>query len=306
MKDSKNVLLLLVCMALVTTWIYHLYDKSLYSRHQFEVLVKDTLATQEAVRDSLQKLFDRKSEELGTTKIAEDSLKGTLDSTMLKIYNLRIQITNILKNRNATHEDLKRAKQLIAEYQEQIEEMKAQNSDLEAERTRLNSILAQLNDQMKNLQEDNQKVTQQNKELKETINEASTFIASELCLSAVTVRPGKKETEAYSARKANKFIFSFALQNNITESSPYDVYVVITQPDHKVLQDDIWGAGSDYFVSKTEGTKSYTAKVHFDYNKGEKKKLIYTIQPDNFLSGTYTLQVYQNGVALGETTKQLN
>ena len=112
--------------------------------------------------------------------------------------------------------------------------------------------------------------------------------------------------QSYSARKANKFIFWFTLQNNIVPSSSYDVYVVITQPDHKVLQDDIWGAGADHFESKTEGLKSYTAKIHFDYNKGEKKKLIYTIQPDNFLSGTYTFQVYQNGVALGETTKQLN
>jgi len=306
MKDSKNLLLILVCTALLLTWIYHLYDKSQYSRHQFEVLVKDTLATQEAIKDSLQRLFNEKSEELDTTKIKEDSLKGTLDSTMLKIYSLRIQITNILKNRNATNADLKRAKDLISEYQEKIEEMKAQNSDLEAERTRLNGILAQLNDQMKDLQDDNKKIAQENKDLTETINEASTFIASELCLSAVSVRPGKKEIEAYSAKKANKFIFSFALQNNIAKSDDYDVYVVITQPDNKVLQNDVWGAGADYFTSKTEGTKAYTAKIHFDYNKGEKKKLIYTIQPDNFLSGTYTFQVYQNGVSIGETTKQLD
>ncbi|MFI5188037.1 MAG: hypothetical protein ACHQF0_15005 [Chitinophagales bacterium] len=306
MKDSKNLLILLVCFALLVTWVYHLYDKSQYSHHQPEILLKDTLATQETIKDSLQRLFNQKTVELDTTKIAEDSLKGTLDSTMLKIYGLRIQITNILKNRNATKTDLKKAKDLILEYQEKIEEMKAQNNDLEAERTRLNGILAQLNDQMKNLQENNQKITQENKELTETINEASTFIASELCLSAVTTRPGKKEMEAFSAKKANKFIFSFALQNNIVQSSSYDVYVIITQPDHKVLQNDVWGTGADYFTSKTEGTKAYTAKIHFDYNKGEKKKLIYTIQPDNFLSGTYTFQVYQNGISIGETTKQLN
>lgn len=307
MKDSKNVLLLLISLALVSTWIYHLYDKSQYSHHQLEVLVKDTLATQEAIKDSLQKLFNEKSEELDTTKIIEDSLKGTLDSTMLKIYELRIQITNILKNRNSTKGDLKRAKELILQYEEKLQEMKAQNDDLEEERAKLNGVLAQLNDQMKNLQDDNQKITQENKELTETINEASTFVASELCLSAVTTaKPGKKEAEATNARKANKFIFSFALQNNIAKSSSYEVYVVITQPDHKVLQNDVWGAGADYFVSKSEGTKAYTAKIPFEYNKGEKKKLIYTIQPDNFLAGTYTFQVYQNGISIGETTKQLN
>ena len=59
MRDSKNLLLLLVSVGLMGTWIYHLYDKSRYSTHLAQVLVKDTMATQEAVRDSLQKYFQR-------------------------------------------------------------------------------------------------------------------------------------------------------------------------------------------------------------------------------------------------------
>jgi phage shock protein A len=286
------------------TWIYHLYDKSRYSNHLAQVLVKDTVATQEAVRDSLQKLFTENTKQLDTTKNLADSLKGSLDSTMSKIFDLRRQISDILRNRNATNTDLKKARALIAEYQERIEEMKAQNTDLESERTRLNGVLTQLNDEMKGLQENIDKMTQENKALTATIDEASTFIASDMRLSIVTTKSGDKETEVTSAKKANKLIFSFTLQNNIANTAPYDVYVVIIQPDNKVLQTDVWGA--DHFDSKTEGTKAYTTKVHFEYNKGERKKIIYTISPDNFLSGTYTMQVYQNGVSLGETIKQLN
>jgi len=154
------------------------------------------------------------------------------------------------------------------------------------------------------LQANVDKITQENKTLAETINEASTFIASDMRLSIVTTKSGDRETEVTSARKANKLIFSFTLQNNIVSTASYDVYVVILQPDNKVLQTDVWG--TDHFDSKTEGAKAYTTKVHFEYNKGERKKIIYTIQPDNFLAGTYTMQVYQNGVSLGETIKQLN
>ena len=103
MRDSKNLLLLLVSVGLMGTWIYHLYDKSRYSTHLAQVLVKDTMATQEAVRDSLQKLFTEKTHELDTTKTLTDSLKGRLDSTMSKIFDLRRQIGDILKNRNATN-----------------------------------------------------------------------------------------------------------------------------------------------------------------------------------------------------------
>jgi len=304
MRDSKNLLLLLVSVGLMGTWIYHLYDKSRYSTHLGQVLVKDTMATQEAIRDSLQKLFTEKTRQLDTTKTLTDSLKGSLDSTMSKIFDLRRQIGDILKNRNATNTDLKKARELISEYQERIEEMKAQNTDLETERTRLNGVLAQLNDEMKGLQENIEKMTNENKRLSQTINEASTFIASDIHLSVVTTKSANKETEVTSARKADKMIFSFTLQNNIASTASYDVYVVIVQPDNKVLQTDVWGA--DHFDSKAEGAKAYTTKIHFEYNKGERKKILYTIQPDNFLSGTYVMQVYQNGVPLGETSKQLN
>lgn len=304
MRDSKNLLLLLVSIGLMGTWVYHLYDKSRYSTHLAPVLVKDTTVTQEAVRDSLQRLFSEKTYELDTTKTVTDSLRGSLDSTMSKIFDLRRQIGAILKNRNATNTDLRKARELIAEYQQRIAEMKAQNTDLETERTRLNGVLAQLNDEMKGLQDNVAKISQQNKDLAETINAASTFIASDMRLSIVTTKSGDRETEVTSARKADKLIFSFTLQNNIASTTSYDVYVVIVQPDNKVLQTDVWGA--DHFETKTEGEKAYTAKVHFEYNKGERKKLVYTIQPDNFLSGTYTMQVYQNGVSLGEATKQLN
>jgi len=304
MRDSKNLLLLLVSIGLMGTWVYHLYDKSRYSNHVAQVLVKDTVATEEAVRDSLQRLFAEKTKQLDTTTTLTDSLRGSLDSTLTKIFDLRRQISGILKNRNATNTDLKKARELIAEYQQRIEEMKAQNTDLETERTRLNGVLVQLNDEMKGLQANVDKITQENKTLTETINEASTFIASDMHLSIVTTKSGDRETEVTSARKANKLIFSFTLQNNIVSTASYDVYVVILQPDNKVLQTDVWG--TDHFDSKTEGAKAYTTKVHFEYNKGERKKIIYTIQPDNFLAGTYTMQVYQNGVSLGETIKQLN
>ena len=303
MRDSKNLLLVLVSVSLMGTWAYHLYDKSLYSNHQSAVLVKDSLATQEAIKDSLQKLFNEKNYELDTIKLQADSLKGSLDSTRLKIFTLREQIADILKNRNATKNDLRLARDLITEYKERIEDMKAQNTDLETERARLNGVLAQLNYEMKNLHQNIQKISEENKELIETINEASTFIASDIRLSAVTTKPDR-EVEASSAKKANKLIFSFTLQNNIAKSDYYDVFVVIMQPGNKVLQTDIWGA--DYFVSKTEGTKPYTAKIHFEYNRGERKKILYTLQPDNFLSGTYTMTVYQNGILLGETAKLLN
>jgi hypothetical protein len=304
LRDPKIALILLVSVALFGTWIYHFYDKTHYRQHNVAILIKDSMATQEAIRDSLQKLFNEKSYEADTIRLSADSLRGRLDSTRNKIYTLRNQIAGILKNRNATKEDLKMANSLIKQYKENIESLKTVNNDLESERLRLSGVLTSLNTEMDGLQKNIQRLTDENKQLTEQINNASIFYASDINLSAVSSKSGNREVEASVARKASKFVFSFTLQNNVLNSSYYDVYVVIVQPGNKILQNDVWGA--DYFTLKSGTAKPYTTKVHFEYNRGEKKKILYTLQPDEFLPGTYTMQVYQNGVAIGETTKMLN
>ena len=40
-------------------------------------------------------------------------------------------------------------------------------------------------------------------------------------------------------------------------------------------------------------------------NKGEKKKILYTLDPGEVQPGNYTLQVYQNGVIIAEASKTL-
>jgi hypothetical protein len=304
MRDSKNQLLVLLSVGLFSTWFYHFYDKSRKQDHSVEILVKDSLATQEAIRDSLQKLFNQKSYEADTIRVSADSLRGRLDSTKSKIMALRSEIAGILKNRNATKSDLKKANDLIQQYRLSIDDLKAENMDLEGERQRLTGVMAQLNNEMDGLQKNIKRLVDENNELTEQISNASLFFVSDLNLSAVTTKSGNREVEVTSAKKASKFVFSFTLQNNVLRSSSYDLYVVIMQPGNKVLQNDVWGA--DHFTLKSGLAKPYTTKVHFDYNRGEKKKILYSLQPDEFLNGNYVMQIYQDGIPIAETNKQLN
>jgi hypothetical protein len=304
MRDSKNLILVLLSVGLFSTWVYHFYDKTRRQDRSVEILVKDSLATQEAVRDSLQKLFNQKSYEADTIRVSADSLRGRLDSTRTKIMALRNEISGILKNRNATKSDLRKANDLIQEYKLSIEDLRSQNTGLESERLRLSGVLTQLNDEMDGLQKNNQKLVAENRDLMEQINQASLFFVSDINLSAVTMKSGNREVEASAAKKANKFVFSFTLQNNVLKSASYDLYVVIVQPGNKILQNDVWGA--DHFTLKSGMAKPYTTRVHFDYNRGEKKKILYSLQPEEFMQGNYLLQVYQDGVPIAEATKQLN
>jgi len=308
MRDSKSLLLGLLSVGLIVTWIYHIYDKSRYSNLTREVFVKDSIAVAEAVSDSLRKYYTHSLEQLGIEKLQIDSsnnlLKGELGQRINEINKLRTEVAGILKRKNLTQADLSEAKTKIDDLQQRIDGLKTENTSLADERTKLNGILSQLNGEMNSLQQSMQKVSAENKELTQKINDASIFIASEIKFAAYDVKPDEKEAETTQQKKANKFVTSFIVQNNIVNFESAEVVVVVSDPSGKSLNTEVWDAGS--FETKSEGRKVYTRKVRFEYNKGEPKKLIFSLEPDYFEKGTYKLSLYHNGVRIGESSWKLS
>jgi hypothetical protein len=136
------------------------------------------------------------------------------------------------------------------------------------------------------------------------INLASSFVASELKLSPVTVK-NDKELETNQAKKASKLVISFVVQNNVTDYGNADVFIVITQPDGRILQnDDVWETST--INLQAGGRINYTRKIRFEYHKGESKRLLFSLNAEEYLKGTYTLQLFHNGYMIGQTMKTLN
>jgi len=308
MRDNKSILLALLAAGLVITWVYHIYDKSQYSNHTREVFVKDSIAVAEAVSDSLRIYYTRALDQLGVEKLQIDSsnssLKGELGERVTEINKLRDEIGIILKRKNLSQADLNEAKTKINDLQSRIENMRRENTSLAEERTKLNGVLAQLNGEMNSLQQNMEKVSAENKDLTQKINDASVFIASEIKFAAVNVKADEKESETTQQKKANKFVTSFTVQNNILDLESAEVIVVITDPSGKSLNTEVWDAGS--FETKTDGRKIYTLRVKFEYNKGEAKRLIFSLEPNSFEKGTYKLSLYHNGIRIGESSWKLS
>ena len=83
-----------------------------------------------------------------------------------------------------------------------------------------------------------------------------------------------------------------------------EIVIVIIEPDGHILQNSVWESGS--FDTKTEGKKNYTRKMRFDYTKGEQKALIFSLNADSYQKGTYLLQIWHNGLKIGEIEKILS
>jgi hypothetical protein len=301
------MLLVLMSVGLVGTWVYHLYDKNAYSQRRTEVYIKDSTAVAQAVTDSLQRMYSSAITDLGTqlnfSQSSADSLKSQLAGKVQQINTLKSEITGILNKKGVTKEELSIAREKIAELQEKIDELRNQNSSIEEEKKRLTSMLDGMTTEITGLQENMKRLDEENKALSEKVTLGSTFVASEIKLTPVTFKNDKEE-ETTQAKKANKLIVSFAVQNNVTDYSSTDLYLVITQPDGQVFRNDVWESGT--FDIKGESKKAYTQKMHFEYLKGEPKRFQFSMNPDSYQPGTYTMQLYHNGSMVGKTSKTLN
>jgi uncharacterized protein YqgQ len=307
MSDSRNIMLGLLSAGLVATWTYHLVDKSGYTSRKREVFIKDSAAVAQAVTDSLQKLYTSTISsldiKLDSAQMNAGLLQGQLGDKLIEINRLKAEINTILRRRDLSKEDLAQARVLTAELKKKIEELQNENRSIEEEKRQISSEFNALNTQVTALTQSNARLDQENKVLLEKLTEAGTYMASELRLSAIQTK-SNKEIEAVLARKTEKFIISFVLQNNVNSYETSEVFVVLTDPNNQVIEFSAWDTG--LFDTKNEGRKKYSRKIRFAYNKGDAHEIIFSMNAPEYVKGIYLLQVYHNGKLIGKTTKTLS
>lgn len=307
MRDTKPLLIGLLSIGLVGTWVYHLYDKTQYSQRIKQVYVRDSLGIANAIRDSLKSRYDITIDSidsrLAMTQTGNDSLKNQLDVNIVQINTLRNQINAMLRNRNLSKEDILRARTMINDLQQKVDELSGANNSITEEKNRMATQMEQLTVQIDGLQQNIKTLNDQNQSLTEQIRLSSVFVASDMNLNAIDEKSSREE-ETGSAKKADKFVASFVVQNLINEFKNAEVVIVVIQPDETVLEISDWNTGN--FETRMQGLKSYTRLVKFDYNKGEQKQIIFSLNPGNFQKGTYKLQVWHKGIMIGQTNKTLS
>lgn len=305
-KDIKSLLLVLLSIGLVSTWIYHIYDKTIYSQRRTEVYVKDSATIADAIKDSLTKIYSASindlDDELNSTLLNADSLTTTLDDRLQEINQLKLEIAGILNRQGFSKADLSLARQKINQLQQRVDELNSQTLSMEDEKKRLSMVLEQLTQNVDTLQQNIRRLSDENQSLAEKVNLASIFIASEVKIEAVEVK-GSREESTSKAKKTDKFVASFVVQNRITQFDNAEITTVLLQPNGQALQSTVWDSGS--FDTKNDGRKNYTRKIRFDYTKGEEKHLLFSIDAEKCQKGTYTFQLWHNGILIGQATKTL-
>lgn len=301
-RDSKNLIIGLLAVGILGTWGYFLWDKN-KSDQKITQLQTQYVAV-DSSKNELQKSFDAALGRLDSLTGYNNELEGKLTERNSEIGKLKSQINGILKKTRLTEAEKKKAQTLIAELNDKIANMEAEVARLTQENETLTTEKTTLTQEKEQLTTDLQSTTTAKVELEKKVDIASTLNASNISITPINEKSGGKEKVTSTAKRVDKLVIAFDVDNRIAETGATEVFVAITGPDGKPVTVEALGSGT--FTTREEGEKFFTTKVPVDIEMGKRRHVEFAWkQNSSFKTGSYKIEVYHNGFKIGEATRDL-
>jgi hypothetical protein len=298
--SNKNIIIGALAVVLLGTWGYFLYDKN-KSTEQLQVKSAEiTHAT--SAKDSVQSAYNEALTRLDSLTGSNNNLQGQLTDRQTEIVKLKNDINKIINNKNATAADLKRARSLISQLNGKIANLEAEVARLMGENQQLATTNTALTQEKQVLETNLQQTTTEKEALSKTVDVGSTFSASNITIKGVNEKGSGKEKETTTAKRVDKLLVSFDVENRIAKSGPTDLYVIVTAPDGQVITSN---AGGATLSTRNDGDKPFTYKTTVEYEQGTRKNVQVPLRQDHFQTGDYKIEIYQNGFKIAEGIRTL-
>src|ERR1700761_7412872 len=301
-KDYKNLIIGLLALGFLGTWGYLLWNNNRQEQVQTQQQAQIAKVTED--KGNLQKNFDDALVRLDSLTGDNTKLHGQVADKDGSIAKLKVQIRDILHKKNISDAERKKAESMIKDLNDKISNLEQQVAQLTQENTQLNADKTALTADKEKLTSDLQSTTTAKQDLEKKVDIASTLNASNISITPMQEKKDGKDKETVNAKKVNKLVIGFDVANRIAQTGQTDVYVCITGPDGKPISVPALGSGT--FTTRDEGDKIFTAKVPVDFEAGKSKSVQFAWkQNSEFTKGNYKIEIYHNGVKIGEGTREL-
>lgn len=306
-KGWRNYLTAGLVVALLGTWGYIIWDKN---KTKETIQQKETvIASTTSQRDQLQKELEEATMRYDMIKTSSADMAYTKDSIITRqdreISQKRIKIQQLLAKVNATEAELSQVRSMIASLNSDITSYKTKIEILEGEKivlTQEKNLVIQQRDQVqKDLDSAKGVITQK----EEVIDVASTLHASNFSILGINEKSSGKEKTTTVAKRVDKLRISFDIDENRTATSgTKHIYVCVFAPDGKPVTVESLGSGK--FNTRDGKEKIFTQKIDVNYTQGQRQTLSIDLkQNENFATGDYRIEVYNNGFKIGEGVRSL-
>jgi len=297
-RNNKNLIIGILAAGLLGTWGYFLYDKNQsgekITQQQSQINALDSSKT------DIQREFDNALARLDSVTGFNNNLQGQLTDRQKEIDAKKSEIRRILNDKNATQSQLAKAKKMISELNDKITGLETEVARLTGENQELVTANTSLKTEKASLETNLATTVTEKQDLEKTVDVGSTFSASNIQVVPVNERKSGKEKTTTTAKKVDKLVVSFDVENRIAKSGPADMYLIVTAPDGKVISET-----GNLLNTRADGEKSFTAKIPVNYEQGTRKSVQFPIQQNDFATGNYKIEIYHNGFKIGEGIRSL-
>lgn len=304
-KDNRKIIYAILVIALLGTWGYLIYDKNKSSDTITQLQTQ--YSSVDSARTSVQMEYNAALARMDSLAGSNTELSTALNEKKAEIDKLKADIKSELGKKNA---DLSKAKSMIAQLNgkindllTQIEELKQQNQVLTTSNQALTSERDSISTQKQIVEQNLASTTAQKNAV---VDVASTLHASNINIAAINIKNSGKEKTTTTAKRTDVFRISFDLdENRIAPSGTKELYVIVTAPDGNPIT--LPGNGSGTFTTRDAGEKVFTSKVTVQYEQGKLTPVSFDWKPEagKYQTGSYKIQIYQNGFKIGEGYKTL-
>lgn len=302
--EKKHNISIYVAMALIIVClgIIFAYDKTNSMR---------TIDVQKAQIDKitydkseLQSNFDAALVKIESMKTEAAGLNQNLEAKNAEIEKSKAAIRSIINKKNITESELAKAKMMVKGLNDKIGDMEQTIAKLTEDNKVLGEKNAALTADKENLTTELNNTVAVKKELEQKVDVASTLNASNITITPLNIKKNGKEKESAVVKKVDKMLVKFDLCNRIIKSGSTDLYVLVIGPDGKPLS-----SGNNFsgiFKTREEGDKFFTAKFPVALETAKSKSVAFSFVPEtNFVQGDYKIEIYQNGLLIGQGTSSL-
>lgn len=300
-RDSKNWIIGLLIAGIIVLAGFFIFD---HNKSGETIQTQQTEVSKISTEKSdLQSSFDASLARLDSMQTENTQVNNKLTESKGQIAKMKTEIRTILNKRNATAAELSKARDLIAQMNDKVSDMETQIAALTQENDGLKQNVATLSTEKETLSHNLDSTNDIKQTLEKKVDVASTLNASNISITPLKVRNNGKEKVSTVAKRVDKLVVSFDVNNRIIQPGTTDLYVVVIGPDGKPVTTT---SGTGTFTTRDGGDKSFTAKLPVDLETAKTHNVQFAFDPgSHFQQGSYTIQIYQNGFLIGEKVRDL-
>ena len=295
-----SVVLLVLSAVMLLISGYNIYFK----KHTIPTVAEATAANVIApkLRDSLTRIYSNTVTDLDDHFNLTASIATNPDTKvkMAELGKLREEIVTLLANKN-NDADLQQAKVKIEELQQKVALLQNNYTGVETENKRLQQLINRLLNNKQNPTQSSS-IIAIDKQKPTTLPVANNGLASAAALHLFALAGNNKNgQETNTADDAEKIVGTFTVKN-LPAKGNGELLIVVLQPDGKVVKNSVWESGT---FESADGKKIYSRKLYAEVTN-EEKQLNFSLTPERFLKGDYTMQIWYNGNMIAKMTKTLS